>query len=591
MLHRSCPVLFLLAASLSAQQIQTVPPTDTHEQARPTATIVTHTQLVLVPVLVKDKSGKHIAQLAKNQFHIEENGKPRVPAIFEEVRLESAIEAHPVKHASDEAANVTSSDARPHFTIVLLDMLNTPFLKQGQAKRELIDFLSKGLSPDQPVTLLGLDSKGLIQLHSFTTDTRALISALQKVKGGVSESEMSEAETATLTDANADRMDATNETAETISQFLQDSIDSMQAMQQRDITRRTLAALNQIAMAYVGTYDRKTLIWASGGFPFTINDPGAFANMGTDMVEEYEKAWRALSGSNIAVYTVDLVGLDSRMADASRSRPSSPTRARTSHGNPMGTSLRYSYDAASERQAALRAFADSTGGRPCVNTNDFKKCFAEAVDDSASYYLLGYYLPQDDTKPGWRKLKVEVDAGNAHIHARNGFYVAAPAVENQAWKRQVLIDALSSPLEYTGVALSVRPGARAGITAASQNGNAAGDAKVSQEFLVHVSPKTMVLDRQNRNLLDLDIASVAIVHGKSVAAFSQNVRSFIAPDLLPQVEKAGVRLSEKLTLSPGKYECRFVVRDNQSGAIGTVILPFELKSQPESAQTPAASKQ
>ncbi|HUO61632.1 MAG TPA: VWA domain-containing protein [Candidatus Acidoferrales bacterium] len=591
MFLRSCFSSLLLIGSLFAQQTQTAPAASQPSLTPPAATVKTRTQLVLVPVVVKDKSGKHIEHLTREQFRIEENGKPRVPAVFEELRSDAKAEAVPVNHPPEEVSNITSSGSRPHFTIVLLDMLNTPFLRQGEAKRQLIDFLSEGLAPDRAVTLLGLDSKGLIQLHSFTTDTRALIAALQKVKGGVSTSEISESETATLTDMNGDLMDSSNEIAQTISQFLQDSIDSMQAMQQRDITRRTLAALNQIAAAYVGAHERKTLIWASGGFPFTINDPRAFANMGTDMVEEYEKTWRALTSSNIAVYTVDLVGLDSRIIDASRSRAVAPSRTRSSHGNPMGTSLRFPYDASLEKQTTLRAFSDSTGGRPCVNTNDFKKCFAEAVEDSASYYLLGYYLPQDDMKPGWRKLKVEVDADGAHVHARNGFYVSPLVDDNPASRKQALIDALSSPLEYTGVALSVRAGAQSKVSVPPQNGSGVGnDSTLSQEFMVHVPASSLLIDRQNKNLLDLEIAAVALQHGKSVAVYSQSVRNFFAPDVLARIEKAGVRLSEKLTLAPGKYECRFVVRDNQSGAIGTAILPFELKTQPESVQAPAASK-
>ena len=50
-----------------------------------------------------------------------------------------------------------------------------------------------------------------------------------------------------------------------------------------------------------------------------------------------------------------------------------------------------------------------------------------------------------------------------------------------------------------------------------------------------------------------------------------------SPDMMARIAKTGVALKESLELIPGKYECRFVVRDNQSGQIGTVHLPFEVK--------------
>ncbi len=498
----------IFATSLLAQQVPAVPATVAVEKKPAEAsapTFKTRSQLVLVPVVVNDKSGKHVAGLAKDAFRLNEDGKPRDVALFEEVFPEKKNAGSEVNQPSGVASNFSSEGVPHHFTIVLLDMVNTPFLKQTEGKRQLMDFLAKGLQPGEPVTLLGLSGKGVVQLHSFTTDTRVLIAALQKLDAKTTSGEMADAEAQQQTEQNADLMDSANANAQQISQFIQDAIDSAAAFQQRDSIRRTLEALNQVAQAYSGNRARKTLIWASAGFPFMINDPRAFANMGVDMVQQYEKTWRALTSANIAVYPVELVGLDSRHADASQGNaPFHP--ARMNHGRSMGTSAGLSYDLNNQRQESLKAFADATGGRPCLNSNDFKKCFADAIEDSQSYYLLGYYLPGNEGKTGWRKLKVHVNAPDTHVRAREGFYVAPPSDDNPATRREEVVAALSSPFEYTGVLLDVRTASSTPLDA--KDGSTASEPrKVLQDFFVHIPASSLVIDAANGNRVDLEIAA------------------------------------------------------------------------------------
>ena len=98
--------------------------------------------------------------------------------------------------------------------------------------------------------------------------------------------------------------------------FFTEAMSGFTAMDQRDAAQRTLRALNQIAVAYGGIPGRKTLIWATAGFPFMINDPNAINYMGLDLVDSYEQTWRALMSANLAVYPVDV----QRPAAAARQR-------------------------------------------------------------------------------------------------------------------------------------------------------------------------------------------------------------------------------------------------------------------------------
>src|SRR5580704_9892119 len=58
-------------------------------QDQPSPTFKTNTNLVIVNVAIKDKSGKAIEDLKKEQFTLLEDGKPQQIAVFELERLNS----------------------------------------------------------------------------------------------------------------------------------------------------------------------------------------------------------------------------------------------------------------------------------------------------------------------------------------------------------------------------------------------------------------------------------------------------------------------------------------------------------------------
>ena len=148
----------LSAAWLFAQQPSTGPKAATEDKPL-TPTFKSRSQLVLVPVIVSDKNGKHLAGLTKDQFRIEEDGKARDIALFEDV-LPGEPSAPEAKPAPGTTANFLGPRGVPSTSpSCVLHMINTPYLKQAEGRRQLIDFLANGLSPDEPVTLLGLTDK------------------------------------------------------------------------------------------------------------------------------------------------------------------------------------------------------------------------------------------------------------------------------------------------------------------------------------------------------------------------------------------------------------------------------------------------
>ena len=563
----------ILAATVWCSSAQQAPAPEPSTQR-----LSVRTDFVLVPVIVTDKSGNPVAGLSKDAFRLEENGKLRSLSFFEETQTQKLTTF--LKQSSSGSANFLPHDERLRLTVVVVDMVNTPWLRQLEGKKQLTDYLLRVTNQGEPIALFGLNSSGLRQLHPFSSDTKVLVLALEKLKLSLS-SEESTQPPATLTDDPTIDGEATYE-EQLMSDMLQDLNDVVAANYQRMATRQTLSAMTQFAHALGSTPGRKTLIWATAGFPFTIDDPNSFARQGDDLRPEYEEAWRSLNSANIAVYPVDLgsvdytpKGLPSANATVSKTQINT---MRGTNGNGMRSPVNLPYDQGVQQRLTMHAFADATGGRACITIAEQEKCFAQAIDDSRAYYLLGYYLG-NDTQPGWRKLKVKVSGDGLHVRYRSGFYVAPRAPDTPQLRRQELVDALASVVQYTGLRLSVRLTTEDATSLSSSAPATAGTAQTRPvAFLLGVAGDSISVDREKGNAIDLQIATLAFDgKRKSVASSSQALATSLKPEMLQKILETGMGIPEKLELAPGKYEIKFAVRDNLSGLIGTVSIPLDLQ--------------
>lgn len=75
-------LLLLISRPLSSQQNPSRP---TRSQSAPVATFKSSSDLVLVPVVVRDKKGKHVSGLPQSAFRLEEKGKEQTITLFEKV--------------------------------------------------------------------------------------------------------------------------------------------------------------------------------------------------------------------------------------------------------------------------------------------------------------------------------------------------------------------------------------------------------------------------------------------------------------------------------------------------------------------------
>jgi VWFA-related protein len=525
-------------------------------------------ELVLVPVLVTDKSGAHISGLKKEDFTVLENGAEQKIATFEEITSDAHRYSRP-KNPNEFSNSVAGAASNRRITIMVLDLLNTRFADQAYARQDLLKYLTQSVDQREPTALYTLTRSGIHVIHDFTTDPRVLVAALHKVKGDafqmVDGEETVEAVTgAASVDGSAGVDPGTVQTeAQKLQTMMEDQELNFQSFQQRLAITYTLQAMQQVAQALAGFPGRKALIWASGGFPFSVSDntmqlaPAGRDSL-TDVLPMYEHTWQLLNDAEIALYPVDVKGL--QVVGLPSASVSNPGR---NYGRNMTTRNL-------DTQATLETFAAMTGGRAYFNSNDLVKGFRNAVDDSAEYYMLGYYLDRSKTKPGWRKLAVKVKREHVDIRARSGFFVTNATIDPENSRNSDVSSAFESPLDFTSLVLVARWNK-------VEPGKEPGKKRVNYEMHLAADP-ALIDDADNNHIVVEFIALAKTPEGKTVDhPTGQKVDAHLTAEKLAAVRQVGLAYNGALDLAPGEYTVRFVVRDDLSGRVGSVAAPLKVE--------------
>jgi VWFA-related protein len=538
-------LLPLLLGAMAASQVPRA-----HDEKDTVMTFTSRTDLVLVPVVVTDKAGTHITGLAKNDFELEEDGEAKPIANLEEVRTGTSRVTRSMTRPG-VYSNELAGDSKPkRLTIFVLDLVNTPFLDQSYAREQLVKYLAKAVNSQEPSALVAIGANGLKVLHDFNTDPAVLVAALKKTTGetavvrSASPNEAG-AEVNTLLSASDRRFNADqiNGEAQRLMRFINGSGPDagVEIIKRGQAMSVTLQAFEQLAEALSGIPGRKSLIWATASFVFAL-DPAS----GT----LYGRALQMLNNANIAVYPVDARGLVVSFPGADVSR--------------IEGLISYDQTLFEGSRDAMDNLAAMTGGQAFYNRNDLEVAFKKAVDDSASYYLLGYYLDKNE-KPGWHNLHIKLRAIKSEVRARSGFFVTPEAKQTDIRRMDVSL-ALLSPLDSTALPVSV-----------GWSGVQADGSKKKIYFEIDVPPESKIVDATKNGLLDLRVVVAArYVDGKPADQFSQSVHLNLKGEALQEFLIAGLNYKNELHLAAGEYSVRFVVRDNLTGRVGSVTAPLQV---------------
>src|SRR2546423_6240723 len=124
----------------------------------PTVTFSTNANLVVLDAVVKDRNGKPVTNLTKDDFTVLEDGVPQTIASFESASSKGNPAATTGK--SNNSPNSSAAVSPQALTILVLDELNSEVFDQAYGRNAIEKFLAKhGPRLEQPTSLMLLGQK------------------------------------------------------------------------------------------------------------------------------------------------------------------------------------------------------------------------------------------------------------------------------------------------------------------------------------------------------------------------------------------------------------------------------------------------
>jgi VWFA-related protein len=323
-------------------------------------------------------------------------------------------------------------------------------------------------------------------------------------------------------------------------------------------TDRELFALRAISKSLERITEKKSLLYFSGGI----------SRDGIENQASLRSAINAAVRANLAIYSVDTRGLQAvtPFGDAS-------TGNLRGSGGYNGGSLTNNMQGNFASQEVMATLSSDTGGKAFFDSNDFAPAFAQVQKDTSAYYAIGFRSTNPARDGKYRRLTIKINKPGIKLEYRPGYY--APADFQHAGKEdreRDLQDQLASDLPASDMALYM-------------------DAMYfrldDNRFYVPVSlivPGSQIpfVKGGDKDKATLDIIGAVIDEAKRpIGRARETVKLNL--DSSQQARQKNIQYNTSFDLPPGKYQLKFVVRENQTGRMGSfeaeITLP-DMKRSP-----------
>jgi VWFA-related protein len=506
-------------------------------------------ELVLTNVVARDaKTGELVRDLKQSDFTAFENGKKQaiVSFDFQSVEMATALNEATVSGlAAGSVGNKAVAVAKPeelrnHRLIVfffdLTSMQPEDLDRSVDAARE---FLRRKMSPADLIALVSLGDTLKVD-QDFTADKDALIAEVGIYNGTEGQGFAAGAT------ANSNQVEDTTGYRPDESEY-------------NDInTDRELFALRAIAKSLEKIQEKKSLLYFSGGV----------SRDGIENQASLRTAVNAAVRANLAIYSVDTRGLQaiSPVGDAS-------TGSLRGQGAYNGGALANNMNANFASQEVMATLSSDTGGKAFFDSNDFAPAFAQVQKDTSAYYAIGFHSSNPLRDGKYRRLTIKVNRPGVKLEYRQGYYAPADfAHSGKEDREQQLEEQLSSDLPATDMAVYL---------------DAMYFRLEENRFYVPVSvvvPGSQIpfVKGGDKDKATLDIIGTVIDEVKRpIGRARETVKLNL--DQSVGARQKNIQYTTSFNLPAGKYHLKFVVRENQTGRMGSfeadISLP-EMKKQP-----------
>lgn len=504
-------LVFALAGGVSAQQAA---PADASQQQPGTATLHVTSRLVVLDVVVVDKSGHPVSNLDRSQFSVTENKAPQTIRNFDG----PAGHAMPVGSESKPVVNGTADLAKignAPVNILVFDELNTKWEDTAYARNRMEKFLraQPEILPVPTLLLASGDSRFMV-LHDYTQSRADLLAAVKTH----------------------------------FPQYPWQMMKGKSGNNGIDLMSQTLGALSQIAESTRGTPGRKNVIWVGAGYP-SIDTTNLYGDDEEKLMNAIRTVTDRMLSARITLYMVDPAGVQTTHPDtgAAGADDSSMT-AEIANVGPYTGELEFS------------TFARATGGEVFYNRNDLDVAIKEGVQEGGVYYTLSYSpTTSSDAAAAYRRIRVKVNDPSLRVITRDGYFAEATPVDKVPAKGEKpgtlfkfdLLSAARTRLAYNGLRVEAK------------------QSKDGYRLLLGAKELHWESQPDGSRMLEVTVMTVFFdAKDKELSSHAMELKEKIGADV-PLTANLFVPLELPVAIPEKTARVRFVVRDAATGVLGT----------------------
>jgi VWFA-related protein len=499
-----------------------------------------------VNVIAQDGNGRPVTDLTKDDFTVLDESTTQKIAFFTPL---TGPPAPSVSTAVAPAANRVFSnrlEAQPGIstsvTVILFDAVNTDFNDMSYAEAQVLKF-ARQAQPEDQVALYLLTPSKLYILHDFTGDSATLV----RVLGGAKKnSDTSDPEVVAANAANKRMNKALSDAFAESNRYYKGWTVSKAGV--------TSEAMKFIAKRVSTIPGRKNLVWVSSGFPLYFGYGSEIGNVGSGGRRDFSgllsDTAKALNNANVSVYPVDARGLIAE-----------DVLSMVNGNNRTGMTAAAPDDRPFE---TMNTIAAGTGGRAFYNGNDIAASIRHAINDSRESYAIGYYPDHNKWDGSFRQITVKVNRPGITLRYRGGYFATAEGANTPDYQKQVLADAVRSPIQLIDLGLEVH----------AEPLEAPGGRQLKVQ--IRVNPDQMHFEQSGDRWTDsIEVAWVELsADGRIVVRGGHTLAVRPAQSGHDEILREGLAFSEHVSVKGEAVEMRLVVRDEGSGAMGSVNIPL-----------------
>jgi VWFA-related protein len=378
-------------------------PSHPQQASQKLSTIRIEVGLVQTDVMVFDKEGHFIPDLAMEQFELRIDGKVQPIASFEMISAGSPhdeeiwkfTEKKPVSEVELPAAK----SKNPGRTLLFfVDDLHLSADSVMRCRNALSNLVRISVGTNDRVGIFAASGQ-IGSEQTLTSDKAGLLSLLAKfnfVSAGVEDLEyppMTETQALMIEQNDPDVIGYFVQAMASRNRTYGGSEDPVARTKRRaaglaetsaGIGQRVISRLRLLLRSAEDLPGRKLVFFLSDGFVLQTRR--------SDIISRIGDLTTAAARAGIMIYTLDARGLEVGMGMPEAKRFAAPD---------TGANLLHSgYNETLSKQDALNALASDTGGRFLKNTNALDTALITTLTEISRYYLLGWYIDPEKLKPG-----------------------------------------------------------------------------------------------------------------------------------------------------------------------------------------------